>query len=237
MESLADGRPRTLLCSGVDEHGVEWGHIFHTGCIQSWINANMGRAISCPFCRRQINPLNLENLPLESWIPIEIYLDAARIIIPAYIVKNFIVAIQQLFEYQRLEALDWAAYGQFAVARQRVENERAHGLPKLNSLVNSIGSHYRMNMTAAAVQHQGEEMWGVVNEIMGLMILLMVFNMLKARFYGRQGGGGGMVLRIGKESINVPPEFKNTVQEAFDSLQKTLSKRGGRSRSTRRRRH
>ena len=236
MGSLADGRPTTLLCSGVDGRGVEWAHMFHTECIQRWINANMGRAITCPFCRREVEPINLANLPLDFWIPIELFLNGAHLIIPGYLVRNFILAIQGFFEYQRLEALDWAALGEFGAARLRVETERAFGLPKLNTLVNSIGSQYKMNMTAAAVQHQGEEMWGIVHEMMGLMILLMIFNILRTRIYGRQGGGGGSVLRIGKESINVPPEFKNTVQEAFDSLQKTLSKRGGR-RGTRRRRH
>ena len=235
MESLADGRPTTLLCSGLDERGAEWAHMFHTECIQGWINANMGRAITCPICRREVEPINLANLPLDFWIPLELFLDGAHLIIPGYIVRKFILSIQGFFEYQRLEALDWAALGQFVVARQRVENERVLGNPRINTLVNSVGSHYRMNMTATAVEHQGQYMWGLVNDMMGLMILLMIFNILRTRIYGRQGGGGGMVLRIGKESINVPPEFKNTVQEAFDSLQKTLSKQGGR-RGTRRRR-
>jgi len=237
MGSLSDGRPTTVLCSGINDDLEEWAHMFHTECIQAWINANIGRAISCPICRRDITPLNLENLPLESWIPIEIYLDAARIIIPGYIVKNFVVTIQQFFEYQRLEALDWAALGQFAAAHQRVENERASGQsPRLNTLVDSIGSHYRMNMTAAAVRHQGEEMLVSNGNIFALMVLLMFINIFKNRFYGRMGGGGGMVLRIGKESISVPSEFTNTIQEAFDSLKKGLSKTGGRSRKTRRRR-
>jgi hypothetical protein len=37
-----------------------------------------------------------------------------------------------------------------------------------------------------------------------------------------------MVLRIGNESINVTLEFKNTVKEAFDSIQKIVSKSRGR---------
>jgi Ring finger domain len=237
LSSLADGRPTTLLCSGLDEHGVEWAHIFHKECIQGWINTNMGRGITCPFCRRQVTPINLKELPLELWIPIDIYLDVAHIIIPGFLVRNFVIALQQFFEFQRLEALDWAAMGQFAVAHQRVENERAHGLPRFNTLINSIGSQHRMQLTGLATSQQLDQMYTTLNSMVGLMILLLLVNIFRIGVYGRQRGGGGSVLRIGGESINVPSEFQNTVQEAFDSLQKTLSKSGGRSRGTRRRRH
>jgi hypothetical protein len=236
MESLANGRPTILLCSGIDEHGNEWGHIFHKECIQGWINANMGRVLTCPFCRRPVDPINIMNLPFEFWIPIDIYLDGAHIIIPAYIVRNIVIAIQQFFEFQRLEALDWAAMGQFAAAHQRIENERAHGLPRFNTLVNSIGSQHRMQLTGEASSQQLNQMYGTLTDMYGLMILFMFISIFRTRFYGRQGGGGGSVLRIGNQYINVPSQFKNTVQEAFDSLKKGLSK-SGRGRGTRRHRY
>jgi hypothetical protein len=71
-------------------------------------------------------------------------------------------------------------------------------------------------------------------DMIGLLIIFMIFNIFRNRYFGQRGGSNNMVLRIGNESINVPLEFKNTVKEAFDSIQKIVSK--SRGRETRRRR-
>lgn len=238
MESLTDGRPTTILCSGVDENNIEWTHIFHKECMQGWINANIGRSITCPICRREVSSINLSNLPLQFWFNINIYLDAIHLMIPAYVVRNFVIVIQRHFEFERLSAIDLDALARYAESQARVNSERRiNGIPRFNTLLNSISAYAQMRLTSNAVRQHLDIMQEHIQEMIGLLILIMIFKMFRHRYYDQEGGGNNMILRIGNESIIVPPEFKNTVKEAFDSLKKTLSKsnaHGTRRRSSKR---
>jgi hypothetical protein len=70
-----------------------------------------------------------------------------------------------------------------------------------------------------------------VKSMIGLLMLLLIVNTFKKIRTVYRGGGNS--LSINGESIEIPAGFEMTVQEAFTSLQKVLTKRGGRK--TRRR--
>jgi len=229
MESLTDGRPITVLCSGIDNNNIEWEHSFHKECIQGWINANMGNSITCPICRREVRSIDLANLPLPFWTNIDIYLNAIHIIIPGFMIRNLVIGYQQYLEYERLHIIENLAFHSWVDASARVRNERERsGSPRFANLINSIGTYGQYSLARNSSRSQMNARILNSQDMIGLLIIFMIFNIFRNRYFGQRGGSNNMVLRIGNESINVPLEFKNTVKEAFDSIQKIVSKSRGR---------
>ena len=230
LESLNDGRPTTLFCQTMVA-GVQQGHIFHNVCIQGWINQNIGQVITCPLCRAPIMVAVLEELPESFWNPINIALGASQILINATLVAKFIISLQKWAEYNHASSIELAALQQYAGTL-----ERFHGTTGLSSASSEMMGNLTMNkylhgLSQKHLDGKFNELQAYRRSMLGLLMLLMLVSIFKKMRTIYRGGGNSLI--INGDSIEIPSGFEHTVQEAFNSLKKTLAKRGGRK--TRRR--
>jgi len=236
LDSLHDGRQLTNFCNGQDEHGNGWSHIFHVQCIQGWINTpiHMG-GITCPLCRRLIQVQDIEIIPIHLWKPMEIVLDGSHIIITGSIIRNLYISTQQWFQYQAIESLHLIALQTYVATYEQLEHARSTGanIGSLESARNLSSIQERVASQAANIQMN--QLREYTQTLIGLLILMLLVTKLRS-YQGQRGGG--KVLSINGNSIQIPQEFECTIQEAFNSIKKGLVNTNGKkgARKTRRRR-